>query len=136
MHETPRFTLNRSLIILRHKPPFLDWLTSIDPDPSVTLANIEDDSDVFLIPDEQLINSESDAQIWVEQRWAGLFDHMLTSWITDIDAWPKKRSLKMFREWFAIEYHSMVWDLAVTDFEVEEWIEDTGSDDAPDVLIH
>mgnify|MGYP003379963938 CR=1 FL=1 len=57
MHDAPRFTLNRSLIILRHKPPFLDWLTSIDPDPSVTLANIEDDSDVFLIPDEQLIDS-------------------------------------------------------------------------------
>ncbi len=136
MHEAPRFTLNRSLIILRHKQPFFDWLTSVDPDPSLTLANMEDDSDTFLIPGEQLIDSESSAQMWVEQRWAGLFDHMLTSWITDKDAWPKKRSLQMFRQWFAIEYHSMVWDLAVTAFEVEEWCEDTEPVDDPDVVIH
>lgn len=135
MTEFPRFTLNRSLVILRHKQPFLDWLTSIDPDPSVTLVNMEDDSDTFLIPDEQFIDSEASAVTWVEKRWAGLFDHMLTSWITDKDAWPKHRTLQMFRTWFSVEYHSMVWDLAVTPFEVEEWC-DTEADDDPGTTMH
>lgn len=123
-------------MILRHRQPFLDWLKSIDPDPLVTLANMEDDSDSFLIPGEQFIDSESDAVKWVEQRWPGLFDHMLTSWITDKDVWPKNRSLQMFRQWLAIEYHSMVWDLAVTAFEVEEWCEDTEPDDVAKVKLH
>ncbi len=123
MQKEPRFSLNRSLVILRHKPPFLAWLTSVDADSSLTFADLEDDSDAFLIPDEQFLESESDVQKWVEQRWAGLFEHMLSNWIADQDLWPQKRTLEMFRKWFAIEFHSMVWDLAVTEFEVEEWFE-------------
>jgi hypothetical protein len=132
MTKAPRFTLNRSLVILRHKQPFLDWLTSIDPDPTLTLANIEDDSDAFLIPGDQFINSESDAVKWVESRWAELFSHMLNSWVTETDTWPNNRTLPMFRNWFGVEYHSMLWDLAVTAFEVEEWCEDND----PPELIH
>lgn len=42
----------------------------------------------------------------------------------------------MFRQWFVIEYHSIVWDLAVTAFEVEEWCEDSEPDDDPGVIVH
>jgi len=29
---------------------------------------------------------------------------------TDESLWPKKRILDMFRDWFDVEYHSMVLD--------------------------
>ena len=46
---------------------------------------------------------------------------MRLPWYTDESLWPKKRTLKMFREWFAIEYRSMVWDLDTTPLEYEDW---------------
>jgi len=26
--------------------------------------------------------------------------------------WPQKRTFKMFKDWFGVQYHSMVWDMA------------------------
>lgn len=137
MTESPRFTLNRSLVILRHKQPFLDWLMVIEPDPSLTLTNVDDDCDAFLIPGEHVISCEADAVKWVEKRWSALFDHVLNDWITDRDAWPKKRSLQMFRQWFAIEYHSMVWDLDIrTPYETDEWDDDGEPEDDSRAMVH
>ncbi len=39
-------------------------------------------------------------------------------WHTDESAWPEKRDLKTFEEWFAIEMHSVVEDLC--DYEIIE----------------
>ena len=39
-------------------------------------------------------------------------------------------SLKMFLEWFDVQYHSMVWDLAVREpLVVEDWGEEEAEDD-------
>ena len=55
---------------------------------------------------------------------------MLVDWYTDESLWPKKRSLKMFREWFDIQYHSMVWDLAVREpLELEDWGDEEAEND-------
>jgi hypothetical protein len=64
---------------------------------------------------------------------------MLNEWITDEETWPKKRSLKMFRQWFTIEHHSMLWDLDKTEIQVEDWSDDSKSgddDDDTDVVVH
>ena len=45
----------------------------------------------------------------------------LDEWTTDESRWPKNLSLKLFREWFSVEYHSTVWDLAGAPFYVKDW---------------
>jgi len=134
MSDAPRFTINRSVIILRHQQPFLDWLMSADPEPPkhLTLADLEEDGDAFLIPGEPAIDNTADAVKWVEQRWAMLFEHVLRDWLTDEELWPRKRTLKMFRQWFAVEYRSMVWDLTNEPLEIEEWSDAAG----PGEVIH
>ena len=138
MIEAPRFTINRSLVLLRHTQTFLGWIKGVDTDPTLTLEVLNDDSEAFLIPGDTVILNETDALRWVEAHWSVLFDHMLNEWVTDEETWPKKRSLKMFRQWFTIEYHSMVWDLDKTQFEVEDWSDDnnTEDDDDTDVVVH
>jgi len=123
MTDAPRFTINRSLVILRYKQPFLDWLMSADPNPpkDLTLADLEEDGDAFLIPGEPVVDNAADAIKWVEKRWAVLFEHALSDWLTDEELWPKSRTLQMFRQWFTVEYRSMVWDLTNEPLEIEEW---------------
>jgi hypothetical protein len=137
MTAFPRYTLNRSVIILHYKQPFLDWLLSADPEPldRLTLEELGQDGDAFLIPGDLSrypVNNEQDAIKWVEKRWRLFFEHCLNNWLTDESLWPEKRTLKMFREWFSIEYRSMVWDLANEPLILEDW----QADDFDDGTLH
>ena len=42
-----------------------------------------------------------------------IFETELESWYIDKKLWPKKRSLKLFREWFTVECHTMIEDTVV-----------------------
>lgn len=137
MTDYPRFTLNRGLVILRYKQPFLDWLNEIDPMPSnFTLAEINEDGNIFLVPcyDSQVepVEIDEDAVKWVERRWRMFFEHLLNEWLTDDSLWPQGRTLKMFREWFAVEFYSMVWDMGNEPLAVDDW-DDIGEGDE---LLH
>lgn len=116
MTEHPRFQLNRALVVLIYKQPYIDWVKTAGEFPiDLTLEEANDDSEAFLVPsfDSQMdpVDGTEDAVKWVEKRWRMFFEHVLGSWINDENEWPQKRTLKMFREWFDVEYRSMVWDM-------------------------
>ena len=125
MIDHPRFTLNRGAVILRYKQPFVDWLKTNDPAScNLTLEEINnDDGEVFLIQDELSEPADNRETVvrWVEKRWRMFFEHMLGDWLDDEALWPRKLSLKMFRDWFCIEYLSMVWDMGQEPLSVEDW---------------
>ncbi len=101
-----RCTVNRGSITLRPKQPVID-----------------EDGDMFLMRNDDLIESRQEAVSWVEKRWRDFFEFELGQWIIDDTLWPKKLSLKLFREWFDIEYRSMVWDLGQKPLKHEDWLE-------------
>ena len=74
-------------------------------------------------------NGTEDAVKWVEKHWRMFFEHMLGDWLTDETLWPQKLSLKLFREWFGVEYQSLVWDLENAPLAVEDWEADDGDED-------
>ncbi|OGS98339.1 MAG: hypothetical protein A3K04_02670 [Gallionellales bacterium RBG_16_56_9] len=127
--DHPRFQLNRALVVLRYKQPYIDWIRTAGEFPiDLTLEEVNEDSEAFLVPsfDCQIdpVDGIEDAIKWVEKRWRMLFEHILVSWTEDESEWPQKRTLKMFREWFDVEYRSIVWDmgnepLMIDDFEAE-----------------
>ncbi|GJG93652.1 hypothetical protein [Cupriavidus pauculus] len=134
MSERPRFTVNRSIVMLLPEQPFLDWIQAVDPEPvpTLTLDDVRDDASVFLLPDEVADTTEN-ALRWVEKRWQYFFEFMLGEWFDD-SVWPETLTLAMFREWFSIRFHSMVWDMAPdTPIDYEDWDGDE-DDDAPSVL--
>lgn len=119
MSDYPRFVLNRTVMILVFKQPFLDWLNAADQNPlSLTLEMLHIENDTFLIPQ---FDDPHDAVKWAEDRWHFLFDSILFDWATDESMWPENRSLEMFLEWFDIHVHSVVWDLASEPLLVEDW---------------
>jgi len=133
MNSIPRFTINRTVVLLGPKQPFLDWLNNVDPDDqALTVDDLRDDNEVFLIPQ---FNDNSDSEKWVETRWSFLFEHMLMGWVDEDTLWPQDRTLEMFREWFDIEIHTMAWDLSDEPLIVEDW-QDEDDDDVEIEKIH
>ena len=131
MTDYPQHQINRAMVVLRYKQPYLDWVKSAGPSPmELTLEEANDDSEAFLVPayDSLIdpVDGTEDAVKWVEKRWRMLFEHILMSWIEDESAWPKKLTLKLFREWFDVEYRSLIWDMGNEPLVVEDF------DDEPD----
>lgn len=121
MQNYPRFTINRHMIILLPKQPVLDWIKRVDPNPpNVTLEQIRLEQNAFLVPDT--LDGQQDAEKWVQKRWQVFFESFLDEWYTVESWWPQKRTYKMFKDWFEVQYHSMVWDMAASEpIAYEDW---------------
>ncbi|MGI8733962.1 MAG: hypothetical protein ACR2LM_11785 [Pyrinomonadaceae bacterium] len=101
--------INRSLLVVKPKQPFLDWAHSWDR-ARYTLDDIREDSTAYLIPEYEL----NDEQMVILEYCHGfIFEEELFSWCIDEATWPEQRDLKTFLEWFDLEFHSLVFDLAV-----------------------
>lgn len=120
--------INRSLVILKHKQPFLEWARTLDEnDRDLSLQELDDDSTAYLIPE---IWQDSDQQGLLESCYDILFEEQLGGWWTDEAAWPQKRDLKMFLDWFEVEFHSLVFDLCDEPIRVIEIEEDDPANEA------
>jgi hypothetical protein len=111
--------LNRGVVIVTPKQPYLDWAAGLDD--SGIVPDINDEKTIYLIPS---FESTEDAWSLLEEIYEEIFDNELFGWHTDPSAWPPNRSFEMFQEWFHIEFHSVVEDLC--DYEIlDEDDEDT-----------
>ena len=112
--------LNRTAVTVIGAPPYLEWTRTRDADFSrgtLRVARTKSYGSAFLLPEYQLAE---DLQEWVEDNYAWLFEFQLAAWTEDESAWPPTRDLKMFREWFHIDVHSVVVDAGDDDIEGEE----------------
>jgi len=98
--------LNRAVLIVRPKQPFLDWALRLDD--SGLVPNASGEQTAYLVPE---FEDDAEAQRVLKRVFAEVFERELFGWHTDKSAWPKSRTLAMFRRWFQIELHSVVEDL-------------------------
>ena len=57
---------------------------------------------------------------WIEENYSWMFELQLSNWTEDESVWPVPRDLKTFREWFIVDIHSLVVDIADDEIEGEE----------------
>jgi hypothetical protein len=100
------FSLNRQIVILKPKQPFLNWLNSFN-NKNLSLEDIRSDCTVFLIP---VFDSLKEVEKYIRSIFPDLFDMELGEWNVDELLWPKDRTIEMFREWFDIYFHSTIID--------------------------
>lgn len=103
--------INRSAITVRARQPFLDWLLKL-PDPTgtkTTLEEINEDRTVYLLPE---YDHDDEREDLLTHFFDMLFESQLEAWWTDDAQWPLVRDLKTFNEWFEVEHHSIIEDLA------------------------
>ncbi len=109
--------INRSVLTVRAKKPFLDWINSL-PDPAkVSAAQINRDNTAYLLPDLTYHDDQEDV---LEIFYEFIFQEQLSRWWSDESAWPKSREFNVFKTWFDVEFHSAVLDLVDAPLEDDE----------------
>jgi hypothetical protein len=112
--------INRTAVTITGAQPFVDWMRDTDADfnrGAVTVARAKAYGSAFLLPEFDL---EEDVQEWVEENALWIFELQLSNWTEIEGTWPPVRDLKTFREWFRIDIHSLVVDVADDEIEGEE----------------
>jgi hypothetical protein len=100
--------INRCILIVKAKQPFLLWLQSL-PDPAnFTLQQINRDNATYLLPE---YDADDDRKKLLRRYSNLIFEEQLSSWWRDETDWPAKRDVKTFTQWFDVEFHSVVLDL-------------------------
>jgi hypothetical protein len=102
--------LNREMLIVRLKQPFVDWINEADPNPDrvhITLEDANEDSAVFLIHEYAC----EDLEGWLAQCYLPLFEEVLEQWYLVPTLWPQDRDLDLFKAWCEVEVHGIVIDL-------------------------
>ena len=112
-------TINRAAAIIKPKQPYVDWANSFDDGgPTLDLEEARQSPNAYLREEqdmpEQLLK-------FVERHYRRIFEEKLDGWITDPDVWPKKRTLKVFKEWFDVEICEMVYDLGKKHLAVDDY---------------
>jgi len=111
--------VNRAALILKAKQPFVQWVNESHPQdesPDLSLAEVNEDRTVYLIDDLEADNLEE----WIALNCESLFESELEDWYTDESTWPPNRDLELFKEWFAVECHTVLIDAGTVPLEDDE----------------
>jgi hypothetical protein len=100
--------LNRAVLILRYKQPFVDWINEADPynTPNLSLASTNEDTTAYLVE----VEDEDELESWLKLNGETLFEAELDGWHSDPKLWPRDRSVSLFKQWCTLELHTMVFD--------------------------
>lgn len=112
--------INRTAISIVGARPYVEWTHRTDSSShrdTVVVARATPFGTAILLPELEL---EEDVLEWIEENAGWLFELQLSAWTDDESSWPALRDLKTFREWFRVDIHSTVIDVAETDIEGEE----------------
>lgn len=107
-------SINRSVLIINLKQPYIEWTktlpdrTDMEKESPPTVEELNADPATYLIPE---MLDDADFETYIEHSWVLLFELQLSGWIMDEKLWPKKRTRKMFNDWFDLKYSSLVVDL-------------------------
>ena len=99
--------LNRSAIIIRPGKGYITWAAGLD-EHSDMVPSVDAEQTTYLI---KAYDDVIDAMTLLSQEYPVIFQMELAAWHPDETRWPKDRTFSMFKEWFVIEFHSMVVDL-------------------------
>lgn len=104
--------VNRALLVVKAREPFLEWLGSLPGKEKVTLRDVNNDGPVYLTPE---FNDSLQRDAFINEVYPDLFARQLLSWCSDDLKWPRNRTLALFHRWFKLEFHSTVEDIAECD---------------------
>jgi len=112
--------INRTAVSITGAQPYIDWTGHHDATATrgmLTVPRVQPFGTAYLLPEFEL---EEDVQEWIEDNAVWLFEFQLSAWTEDEALWPPTRDLRTFREWFRVDIHSVVVDVAEDEIEGEE----------------
>ncbi len=121
--------VNRDVILVKAKKPFIDWAKYVDTDNKLSDNEIEE---VFSEHNAYLIKETDDDDEFekvIKGEAGNIFESELLSWSLDETEWPANRSYKVFREWFEVTSSAMVFDTDISLLEREDYDDEEEDDD-------
>ena len=104
--------INRSVVIVKVKQPFVNWLAML-PDPTaVSLEELNLEPSSYLLPE---CENDAEREVIIRRCSPGIFEAELEEWWGDEDDWPKIRDYQAFKQWFQLEFSPFVFDLTNDD---------------------
>jgi hypothetical protein len=105
-------TVNRSLLILKAKEPFREWVASLPGKHKITIRDINSGCKAYLIPE---FEDDHQKDVILETMYSDIFVEKLFQWCIDDVKWPKNRTFTLFNRWFEPEFYPVVEDTAGSD---------------------
>lgn len=105
----PTHTIDRTVVILRKKQPYIDWIRRLpDPDLETTLEEINREPSTYLIP-----SCEDNIGLLAHlcSVCHEIFAVEMSGWWTDEQDWEKDLSFENFNCWFDYEISTLPIDL-------------------------
>jgi hypothetical protein len=100
--------LNRDLLVVRPREPFLEWVRSVFEDEPLDAGVTVGWTGSFLIPE---FDADEDYLAWLSQNCDLIFEMMVSAWARPPELWPEDRSWEAFQSWFEFERIETTWDL-------------------------
>ncbi len=100
--------LNRSVITVKARQPFFDWIQTLPEAAGMTLEELNEDGIAYLLPD---FEDDDDLETVLPQCFDLIFAEELIGWRTDEKTWPPTRDLPTFLAWFDAQIRTIVIDL-------------------------
>jgi hypothetical protein len=114
------YVVERSIVVLKPKQPFLEWINNTLATSSDTLLDLQSvriDCNSYLIPE---VNEIESGVAYVDEIYESLFQMELASWSEEQEFWPQELTLKMFWEWFDVEISPTLIDVSGEDSDSEK----------------
>jgi hypothetical protein len=109
----------RCAVVIKPERAFMEWLNDIEPEEEMTLAELQKDCNLYLVPDYM---EEADIEIaiakYLELNYEQIFINELASWYLDDRLYPTL-SYEKFQDWFSFSMHTMIYDTINTPIEKE-----------------
>ncbi len=110
--------LNRCVMTVKAKEPFLNWLRALPKMANVTLDEWNKDGFAYLLPDVE--DNEDDLESLLPLCFDLIFERELAALQRDESDWPAPRDLPTFLSWFEPQLRSVVLDLVDAPLRDEE----------------
>jgi hypothetical protein len=108
--------VNRSVVILRPRQPYRDWVNSFSDGPRFGDGSGAESGTAFLVPE---FSALEEIQEFIATNSEFMFEHELDAWQEAPETWPPDRNVNVLREWFDVQIHSLVIDLGEGQIEVD-----------------
>ena len=101
-------SVNRYALIVTRRKPYADWANRFDDDGP--RFDLEDQSPtVYLITEPE---GPMDVDRVLTRQWRPIFEEELSAWMRDPEVWPRRRTFRLFREWFEVACADLALDLS------------------------
>ena len=89
----------------------------MDDDEAQSIESFHRDCSAYLIDE---IEEDGDEERILKKIYRRIFEEELHAWMRDENVWPERRDYPTFREWFDVEFQSLVFDLCDNQLEAED----------------